>query len=184
GLTKTRIDQTNFMVIYSKWLQTVKPTIGVNWDIIKKSGIIDGDFYLADLISYENESLKEILHVVLKKDHYELDRRVDEGGLFISKTASFKDDQKAHIQFWNKYERPPKQEYRDYIVNRRDLLVPQDVRERKGSFFTPQIWVELSQKYITNVLGEDWQDEFYVWDCAAGTGNLLTGLTNKYNVWA
>jgi hypothetical protein len=41
-----------------------------------------------------------------------------------------------------------------------------------------------SQKYITDVLGEDWQDEYYVWDCAAGTGNLLFGLTNKYNVWA
>jgi predicted RNA methylase len=24
----------------------------------------------------------------------------------------------------------------------------------------------------------------YIWDCAAGTGNLLAGLTNKYNVWA
>jgi hypothetical protein len=23
-----------------------------------------------------------------------------------------------------------------------------------------------------------------VWDCAAGTGNLLVGLTNKYNIWA
>ena len=43
---------------------------------------------------------------------------------------------------------------------------------------------ELSQKYLTDVLGEDWQDEYYVWDCAAGTGNLLTGLTNKYNIWA
>jgi len=57
-------------------------------------------------------------------------------------------------------------------------------RERKGAFFTPQIWVELSQKYLTDVLGEDWQDEYYVWDCAAGTGNLLAGMTNKYNVWA
>jgi predicted RNA methylase len=72
----------------------------------------------------------------------------------------------------------------NYIVERRDLLVPQDVRERKGSFFTPQIWVELSQKYIADVLGKDWQDEYTVWDCAAGTGNLLAGLTNKYNVWA
>ena len=26
------------------------------------------------------------------------------------------------------------------------LLVPQDIRERKGSFFTPQIWVEKSQQ--------------------------------------
>ena len=184
GLTKIRIDKNNFLVIYTKWLQTVKPTIAVNWDIAKKRGIIDGDFYLADLLSLENETLKEKLFVLLKKDYYELDRKLDELGMFASRRTDFTDKQVAHTQFWNKYERPPKTEYWDYIVERRDLLVPQDVRERKGSFFTPQIWVELSQKYLSDVLGEDWQDEYYVWDCAAGTGNLLNGLTNKYNIWA
>lgn len=44
--------------------------------------------------------------------------------------------------------------------------------------------MELSQKYLTNYLGENWQDDYYIWDCAAGTGNLLTGLTNKYNIYA
>ncbi len=184
GITKTQIDKNNFIVIYNKWLQAVKPSIAVNWDIAKKTGIIDGDFYLADLLSKENETLRDKLFVILKKDKYELDRKIDELGMFNSKSASFNDSQKAHNQFWNKYERPPKEEYWDYIIKRRDLLVPQDVRERKGSFFTPQIWVELSQKYLTDVLGEDWQDEYYIWDCAAGTGNLLNGLTNKYNVWA
>jgi len=184
GLTKTKIDKNNFMVIYNKWLLAVKPTIAVNWDIAKKTGIIDGDFYLADLLSQENNTLKAKLFVLLRHDHYELDRKLDEAGMFSSKRTDFTDKQVAHTQFWNKYDRPPKEEYWDYIVERRDLLVPQDVRERKGSFFTPQIWVELSQKYLTDVLGEDWQDEYYVWDCAAGTGNLLAGLTNKYNVWA
>ena len=184
GLTKTKIDKNNFMVIYNKWLQNVKATIAVNWEIAKKSGIIDGDFYLADLLSYENNTLKEKLFVLLKYDHYELDRKLSEAGLFSHSVTAFTDKQVAHTQFWNKYDRPPKEEYWDYIVERRDLLVPQDVRERKGSFFTPQIWVELSQKYLTDVLGEDWQDDYYVWDCAAGTGNLLAGLTNKYNVWA
>jgi len=184
GFTKIKIDKNNFMVIYNKWLQEVKPTIAVNWDAAKKSGIIDGDFYLADLLSNDNETLKEKLFVLLRHDHYELDRKIDESGMFSRKQADFNDGQKAHTRFWNKYERPPKEEYWDYIVERRDLLVPQDVRERKGSFFTPQIWVELSQKYLTDVLGEDWQDEYYVWDCAAGTGNLLAGLTNKYNIWA
>ena len=184
GLTKTRIDKNNFMVIYNKWLQNVKPSIAVNWDIAKKTGIIDGDFYLADLLSEENNTLKDKLFVLLKYDHYELDRKLNEIGLFVSSSAQFNDKQKAHTQFWNKYERPPKEEYWDYIVERRDLLVPQDVRERKGSFFTPQIWVELSQKYLTDVLGDGWQDDYYVWDCAAGTGNLLNGLTNKYNIWA
>jgi hypothetical protein len=182
--SKIKIDKNNFTVIYNKWLTTVKPTIAVNWDIAKKNGIIDGDFYLADLLSRENETLKEKLYVLLKIDHYEMDRKLDDMGMFSTKTTSFTDKQKAHTQFWNKYERPPKEEYWDYIVERRDLLVPQAVRERKGSFFTPQIWVELSQKYITDVFGEDWQDEYFIWDCAAGTGNLLTGLTNKYNIWA
>ncbi len=184
GVSKIKIDKNNFMVIYNKWLTVVKPTIAVNWDIAKKTGIIDGDFYLADLLSQENETLKEKLFVLLKKYHYELDRKLDDAGMFSNKSVAFTDKQKAHNQFWNKYERPPKQEYWDYIVDRRDLLVPQDVRERKGSFFTPQIWVEKSQEYLKDVLGEDWQDEYYVWDCAAGTGNLLTGLTNKYNIWA
>lgn len=184
GLTKTKIDKNNFMVVYNKWLQSVKPTIAVNWDIAKKGGIIDGDFYLADLLSQENNTLKEKLFVLLKHDHYELDRKIDDAGMFSSKRTDFSDKQVAHTQFWNRYDRPPKEEYWDYIVERRDLLVPQDVRERKGSFFTPQIWVELSQKYLTDVLGENWQDEYYVWDCCAGTGNLLNGLTNKYNIWA
>lgn len=66
GLTKTKIDKNNFMVIYNKWLQKVKPTIAVNWDLAKKSGIIDGDFYLADLLSQENNTLKEKLFVLTK----------------------------------------------------------------------------------------------------------------------
>ncbi|MCL2348803.1 MAG: hypothetical protein FWC50_11170 [Planctomycetaceae bacterium] len=184
GLTKSKIDKNNFIAFYNKWLQAVKPTIAVHWDVARKNGIIDGDFYLADLLSHENTTLKEKLFVLLKNDHYELDRKIDDAGMFSSKRTDFNDGQVAHTQFWNRYERPPLEEYWDYIVERRDLLVPQDIRERKGSFFTPQIWVELSQKYIADVLGENWQDEYYVWDCAAGTGNLLVGLTNKYNIWA
>ena len=181
---KTRIDKNNFVSLYLKWLDTVKPTIRIDWHIARKNGIIDGDFYLADLLSIENKTLKEKLFVLLKTDYYELDRKLDDAGLFGSKKAEFTDNQKAHNQFWAKYERPPLEEYWDYIIERRDLLVPQDIRERKGSFFTPRIWVELSQQYIADVLGRDWQDEYYVWDCAAGTGNLLAGLTNKYHIWA
>jgi hypothetical protein len=183
--SKIRIDKNNFIIVYGKWLEMVKPTIGLsNWDKAKTIGIIDCDFYLADLLSHDNWSFKDKLLVMLRRTMYEMDRHEDEIGMFKYSTAEFKDDQKAHTQFWAKYERPPKEEYWDYIVERRDLLVPQDVRERKGAFFTPQMWVELSQRYIADVLGTNWQDEYYVWDCAAGTGNLLAGLTNKYNIWA
>jgi len=183
-VTKILVDKNNFINIYNRWLEAVKPTIAVNWELVKKAGFIDGDFYLADLLSRENKTLKEKLFVLLRSNHYELDRKVDTTGFFSSKQAHFTDGQKAHHQFWTIYERPPLEEYWDYIIERHDLLVPQDIRERKGSFFTPRIWVELSQKYIADVLGENWQDEYYVWDCAAGTGNLLAGLTNKYHIWA
>ncbi|MBD5221002.1 MAG: hypothetical protein HDS70_01350 [Bacteroidales bacterium] len=183
-LSKIRISKNNFVAIYQKWLLEVKPTINVDWDKAKKSGIIDADFYLADILSEHNVSLKEKLFVLLRESYYELDRKKNDLGLFTSSKANFLDEQKAHNQFWNRYSRPPKREYWDYIVERRDLLVPPDVRERKGSFFTPQKWVELSQQYLADELGENWQDEYYIWDCAAGTGNLLNGLTNKYRIWA
>lgn len=184
GEKHIRINKNNFTHIYLKWLETVKPTININWELAKKAGIIDADFYLADILSKENNTLGEKLFVLLQSDHYLLDRRITDFGITDFKRAEFLDKQKAHCQFWNRYARPPRREYWDYIVNRRDLLVPQDVRERKGSFFTPAKWVELSQQYIAAELGENWQEEYYVWDCCAGTGNLLAGLTNKYNIYA
>lgn len=182
--SKIRIDKNNFTVIYNKWFSTVKPTISIDWEAAKKFNILDCDFYLADLLSIENESIKDKLNVLLQKDHYKSDKNINQYGQFTSSETRFNDNQKAHKQFWNKYDRPPNEIYWEYMVYRRELLVPQDVRERKGSYFTPSIWVEKSQEYLAEVLGIDWQDEYYIWDCAAGTGNLLAGLTNKYNIYA
>lgn len=184
NLSKTQIDKNNFVNIYSKWLVSVKNSISVDWDMAKKNGIIDADFYLADLLSENNLTLIKKLFVILKTDHYELDRKIDDMGLITSKQSHFYDNQKAHKEFWKRYHRPPKKEYWDYIINRRDLLVPPDIRSRKGSFFTPQIWAEKSQGYLASVLGKRWQEEYHIWDLAAGTGNLLAGLTNINNIWA
>ena len=183
-LSKVRINKTNFTAIFQKWLKEVMPTIAVNWEIAKKNGIIPADFYLADILSEHNTTLRDKLFAVLRKDHYVVDRHISETGMFRSDTAEFKDKQKAHIKFWNRYERPPRREYWDEIVERRDLLVPQNIREIKGSYFTPAKWVTLSQQYLRDEFGENWQDEYYIWDCAAGTGNLLANLTNRYNIWA
>lgn len=182
-VNRMSITKNNFITIYGKWREKVMPTINVDWDEAKKIGILDADFYLADLLSKENTTLKDKLRVLLRGNHYRLHERDDQfGGMF--REFEFLDGQKAYNQFWNLYTRPPRKGYWEYIVGRRDLLVPQDVRERKGSYFTPRIWVEKSQEYLAETLGENWQDEYVIWDCAAGTGNLLNGLTNKYNIWA
>ena len=179
------ISQNNIVSIFNKWLVEVKPTIAVNWEEATKNNILVTDFFLADLISENNTTLMTGLDTLLEQTRYKLKKEKSITGLIWCQEVGFKDNMQAHTQFWARYARPPKKEYWDKIVLRRDLLVPQDVRERKGSFFTPAIWVEKSQEYLANTLGENWQDEYYVWDCCAGTGNLLAGLTmDKYRIWA
>lgn len=182
---RIKINRANFTHIYQRWREEVMPSININWEEAKRDqGILSADFYLADLLSKDGATLMDKLFVILKNDRYISNRTVKLGSVVNADTVQFTDEQKAYNQFWNHYERPPKREYWGYMLERRDLLVPQDVRERKGSFFTPQQWVALSQEYLAQHLGDEWQDKYYIWDCCAGTGNLLAGLTNKYNIWA
>lgn len=187
--TKLKIDKNNFIPIYLRWLEIVKPIINVKWDDLRQANILDSDFYLADLFVDDKDtqlieddlSIRDSLFVVFQNEGYKIAK--ENIKQMFDATISLK-NKETYLQFWKRYKRPPIKEFQDYIIERRDLLVPQDIRERKGAFFTPRIWVELSQKYLTNYLGENWQDDYFIWDCAAGTGNLLAGLTNKYNIYA
>lgn len=187
--SKIKIDKNNFIPIYLRWLEIVKPIIDVNWDELKKANILDSDFYLADLFVDDKDtnkieddsSIRDSLFVVFENQGYKIAKENIKQMFDATITIKAKE---TYLQFWKRYKRPPIKQFQDYIIERRDLLVPQDIRERKGAFFTPRIWVELSQKYLTDYLGENWQEDYYVWDCAAGTGNLLAGLTNKYNIYA
>lgn len=186
---KIKIDKNNFIPVYLRWLDSVKPAIEADWESYKQRSILDSDFYLADLFVDDRDTqkitddttIRDNLFVIYENQGY----RIAKENIGWTFDASIRiRNKEAYQQFWKRYKRPPIAEFQDYIIERRDLLVPQDIRERKGAFFTPRKWVELSQKYLADVLGENWQDEYYVWDCAAGTGNLLAGLTNKYNIWA
>ncbi|GAA9976851.1 hypothetical protein VN0953_14580 [Helicobacter pylori] len=178
---KIPIDKNNFFTIYQKWFEAVKPTIDIDWEVAKTKGILDADYYLADLLSDGDKTIIEKLQTILSSSYYKLKRGVNELGKIDFMEIGFTDGQQAHQEFWNIYERPPKSEFQASILERRDLLVPSDVRERKGAFFTPRIWVEKSQEYLAKALGQDYQEDYIIWDCAGGTGNLLNGLTNKAN---
>ncbi|WP_100949062.1 hypothetical protein [Helicobacter pylori] len=180
-LNKIQIDKNNFFTIYQKWLEAVKPTIDIDWEVAKTKGILDADYYLADLLSDGDKTIIEKLQTILSSSYYKLKRGVNELGKIDFTEVGFTDGQQAHKEFWRIYERPPKLEFQAFILERRDLLVPSDVRERKGAFFTPKIWVEKSQEYLAKALGQDYQEDYIIWDCAGGTGNLLNGLTNKAN---
>ncbi|MCV3473974.1 hypothetical protein L8X33_06240 [Campylobacter sp. CNRCH_2014_2849] len=183
NISKFKIDKNNFVSIYHKWSKSVKESISIDWDLAKKNGIIDADFYLADLLSNENQTIVEKLFAILKKDHYEFNAKKTDLGSIATEKTGFKDNQKAHKDFWAIYERPPLEEFWDYMIERRDLLVDQDIRERKGAFFTPRIWVDKACEYLSKALGKDYEEKYYIWDLAGGTGNLLANFTNAKNVF-
>lgn len=186
---KIRINKNNFLPIYLRRLEIVKPQIDVNRDDLKKNWILDADFFLADLfvddrntnIIDDDETIKNDLFVIFENGAYKISGK--NLNLFGNITISIK-NKKVYEFFWKNYKRPPAKQYQEYITQRRDLIVPQDIRERKWAFFTPRIWVEKSQEYMANYFGENYQDDYYIWDCCAWTGNLLAWLTNKYNIYA
>lgn len=176
------ITRNNYLFVFQRWVEEVKPTIGVDWNDIPATRV--ADFFFADLISRNDYTLRSGLAVVLRGDEYKILEQIMQSGKVLFSECSFNDGMKAYRAFWNKYKRPPRQEAIDIILERRDLLIPHNLRQYQGAFFTPPQWVELSQRYIGDELGEDWQQQYYVWDCCAGTGNLLFGLTEPYRVWA
>lgn len=176
------ITKNNYMFVFQRWAEEVKPSIAINWDDVPQTRVVD--FFYADLISRNDYTLRDELAVVLRGDKYKILQSILKSGTQLFSEADFNDGMSAYRQFWNKYIRPPRKEYLDIILMRRDYLIPQDLRRYKGAFFTPPQWVQKSREYLTAELGDDWQSEYYVWDCCAGTGNLLFGLEEPYRIWA
>ena len=76
--SKIKIDKNNFIPIYLRWLDIVKPIIDVNWDDLKKASILDSDFYLADLFVDDKDTnkiegdstIRESLFVIFQNQGY------------------------------------------------------------------------------------------------------------------
>ena len=92
-------------------------------------------------------------------------------------------NKEGYRQFWAIYHRPPKSEYRDYLLERRDSLIPLDERSFKGAFYTPLHVVDKAYDKLTETLGKDWQREYIVWDMCCGVGNLEVKHSNPRNIY-
>lgn len=53
-----------------------------------------------------------------------------------------------------------------------DRFIEDQNRRKKGEFYTPTAFVDYAHGMISKEFGENWKDEYVVWDCAWGTGNL------------
>jgi hypothetical protein len=92
-------------------------------------------------------------------------------------------NKEGYRQFWAIYHRPPKAEYRNYLLERRDTLIPLDERSFKGAYYTPLNVVDKAYDKLTETLGKNWQKDYIVWDMCCGVGNLEVKHSNPRNVY-
>lgn len=92
-------------------------------------------------------------------------------------------NKEGYRQFWAIYDRPPKAEHRNYLLERRDSLIPIDERSFKGAYYTPLAVVDKAYDKLTETLGNNWQDKYIVWDMCCGVGNLEVKHSNPRNIY-
>lgn len=92
-------------------------------------------------------------------------------------------NKEGYRQFWAIYHKPPKAEYRDYLLERRDSLIPTDERSFKGAYYTPLAVVDKAYDKLGEALGKNWQKDYIIWDMCCGVGNLEVKHSNPRNIY-
>ena len=89
----------------------------------------------------------------------------------------------GYRRFWSIYQKPPHTKYRDYILERRDSLLPHDERSFKGAFYTPLHVVNKAYEKLNETLGINWQKNYIIWDMCCVVGNLEVKHSNHRNIY-
>lgn len=89
----------------------------------------------------------------------------------------------GYYQFWAMFHRPPPAEHRNYLLERRDSLIPVDERQFKGAYYTPLHVVDKAYDLLHETLGKNWQKNYLVWDMCCGVGNLEVKHSNHRNLF-
>ena len=169
-IIRTPITPDNLKQVFDKWMAMVGQEI---------SGVAEEDYallFFADImhdgtVSTHANLPAELLHrngapvFSLRGQLYELGSK------------------EGYRQFWAIYHKPPKSEYRDYLLERRDSLIPLDERSFKGAYYTPLAVVDKAYDKLAETLGKNWQKDYVVWDMCCGVGNLEVKHSNPRNVY-
>jgi hypothetical protein len=86
------------------------------------------------------------------------------------KEVSIKRDR--YLAFFNYFKREYSPKEKEKFTEIADRLIEDTIRRAKGEYYTPTNWVDEAHTLISNILQEDWKNNYVVWDCAWGTGNL------------
>lgn len=169
-IIRTQITPDNLKQVFDKWVAMIGHEI---------SGVAPEDYallFFADVMSDGTVSTHPNLPAELLHKNgapiFSLGGKLYELG-----------SQEGYRRFWGIYHRPPKAEYRNYLLERRDSLIPVDERIFKGAFYTPLAVVDKAYDYLNDALGKNWQKNYIVWDMCCGVGNLEVKHSNHRNVY-
>jgi len=169
-IIRTQITPDNLKQVFDKWVAMIGREI---------KGVREDDYalqFFADIMHDGTAATHDNLTAALMHKNgapvFSLGGKVYELG-----------NKEGYRQFWAIYHKPPKKEYRDYMLERRDSLIPLDERSFKGAFYTPLAVVDKAYDKITETLGNNWQKDYIVWDMCCGVGNLEVKHSNPRNIY-
>lgn len=169
-IIRTQITPDNLKQVFDKWVLMIGREI---------KGVSEDEYallFFADIMHDGTVSTHlNLPAALLHKDGnpvFSLGRQIYELG-----------NKEGYRQFWAIYHKPPKEEFRNYLLERRDSLIPLDERSFKGAFYTPLSVVDKAYDKLTESLGNNWQREYIVWDMCCGVGNLEVKHSNPRNLY-
>jgi hypothetical protein len=169
-IIRTQITPDNLRQVFDKWCELIGSEIAN----------VDKDDYALLFFA-------DIMHDGKTKTHENLPAKLLHEGdspVFSLNGKIYElGNQDGYHEFWTLYHKPPNAEYRDYLLARRDSLIPLDTRCFKGAFYTPLIVVEKAYNKLSETLGKGWQKKYIVWDMCCGVGNLETKHSKHENLF-
>ncbi len=169
-IIRTQITPDNLKQVFDKWVAMVgREIVGVSEE--DYALLFFADIMHDGTVSTHTNLPAELMH---KSGH----------PVFSLKGQNFDlGNKEGYRQFWAIYHRPPKSEYRDYLLECRDSLIPLDERSFKGAYYTPLHVVDKAYDKLTQTLGANWQKDYIVWDMCCGVGNLEVKHSNPRNLY-
>ena len=169
-IIRTQITPDNLKQVFDKWVEMIGREI---------TGVAEEDYALLFFADIMNDGTVST-HAHLPAELLHKNGRP----VFALNGRNFElGNQDGYRQFWTIYHRPPKSEYRDYLLERRDSLIPIDERSFKGAYYTPLHVVDKAYDKLTETLGKNWQKDYIVWDMCCGVGNLEVKHSNPRNIY-
>ncbi len=174
---QTKITPNNLKQVFDLWVEMIGSKIEdaesryvelFFADVMTDSKIATHDKLNAELIYKKNEPAFLVLLKI--------------NGKTYEKTYKLGDTE-SYRKFWDIFARPPDEKHRNYLLARRDSLIPTDERMFKGAYYTPLEVVDKAYDILDKTLGEDWQEEYIIWDMCCGVGNLEIKHSNHRNIF-